>query len=91
MLLNGDVADSQTKSSLQWYEPGAKSVTDEIITHTYIEEVIFLDGGLEDRTLRQMFGKGSYAYRYPGMKHGPYQASPIGCLQFVKILPAALQ
>lgn len=33
------------KAVLQWYEPGVKSVTDEIITHTYIEEVCFWTAG----------------------------------------------
>ena len=48
--------------------------------------MIFLEGGLEDLTLSQAWGKGAYAYRYPGMKHGPYRALEGGCLQFVKIL-----
>ena len=87
LLLNGE-ADSDEKSVLQWYEPGAKSVTDEIITHPYIEEVCFLEGGLKDVTLGQGWGQGAYAYRLPGMKHGPYVASPQGCLQFVKLVPA---
>ena len=65
LLLNGD-ANASTKSVLQWYQPGAKSVTNDIITHTYTEEVVFLDGRLEDRTLRQAWGKGACAYRYPG-------------------------
>ncbi|KAH8820237.1 hypothetical protein F5884DRAFT_40667 [Xylogone sp. PMI_703] len=75
------------KSVLQWYEPGAKSVTDEIITHTYIEEVVFIEGGLRDVTLGKGWGPGAYAYRYPGMKHGPYVASDKGCFQFVKCSP----
>ena len=74
---------------LQWYEPYAVSVTDEVITHPYIEEVCFIEGGLEDVTLGQAWSTGAYVYRYPGMKHGPYKASPTGCLQFVKLLPAA--
>jgi len=87
LLLNGE-SKSDQKSVLQWYEPGATSVTDEIITHTYIEEVCFIEGGLEDVTLGQGWGQGAYAYRFPGMKHGPYKASPQGCLQFVKLVPA---
>lgn len=86
LLLNGE-RDSDNKSVLQWYEPGATSVTDEIITHTYIEEVCFIQGGLGDVTLGQSWGPGAYAYRLPGMKHGPYKASPQGCLQFVKLVP----
>ena len=81
LLLN---SDSREKSVLQWYEPGAKSISDEIIMHTYIEEVVFLEGGLEDVTLKNSWGKGAYAYRKPGMRHGPYRAREDGCLQFVK-------
>jgi hypothetical protein len=75
------------KSVLQWYEPGATSVTDEIITHPYIEEVVFLEGGLKDVSLGHEWGQGAYAYRLPGMKHGPYVASTSGCYEFVKITP----
>lgn len=87
LVLNGDPSSNE-KSVLQWYEPGAVSVTDEIITHTYIEEVCFIEGGLGDVTLGQEWGQGAYAYRLPGMKHGPYKASAQGCLQFVKLSPA---
>jgi hypothetical protein len=86
LLLNGN-ANSDNKSCLQWYEPNAKSVVMEVITHTYIEEVCFLEGGLIDVTLGEGWGQGAYAYRLPGMKHGPYQASPQGCLSFVKSVP----
>ncbi|KAK7219415.1 hypothetical protein V2G26_007418 [Clonostachys chloroleuca] len=78
---------SDHKSCLQWYEPNTTSVTDDIITHLYIEEVCFIEGGLLDVTLGEGWGPGSYAYRLPGMKHGPYKASPQGCLQFVKLVP----
>ncbi|OKL55535.1 hypothetical protein UA08_09194 [Talaromyces atroroseus] len=88
LLLNGK-RESHNKSVLQWYEPGATSVTDEVITHTYIEEVCFIEGGLEDVSLGQAWSIGAYAYRLPGMKHGPYKASPQGCLQFVKLVEAS--
>lgn len=87
LVLNGD-PNSDNKSVLQWYEPGATSATDEIITHTYIEEVCFIEGGLEDVTLGRGWSQGAYAYRLPGMKHGPYKASPQGCIMFVKLVPA---
>ncbi|KIW23399.1 uncharacterized protein PV07_11600 [Cladophialophora immunda] len=88
LLLNGS-RDSEEKSVLQWYEPNAVSVTDGAITHPYVEEVCLLQGGLEDLTLRQAWSTGAYAYRYPGMEHGPYKASPTGCLMFVKLLSAS--
>ena len=62
-------------------------MTDEIITHTYIEEVVFIEGGLRDVTLGQEWGPGAYAYRKPGMRHGPYVAHGTeGCFQFVKVV-----
>jgi hypothetical protein len=73
--LNGS---GENRSMLQWYEPGAKSVIDEIITHPYVEEVIFIEGGLKDVTLGLEWGPGAYAYRLPGMKHGPYVAGSKG-------------
>jgi hypothetical protein len=51
---------------LQWYEPGTPSVTDEIITHTYVEEVVLLEGELRDVTLGQGWGPGACAYRLRG-------------------------
>jgi hypothetical protein len=72
---------------LQWYEPGSKSVTDKVITHPYVEEVVFLEGGLRDVTLGVEWGQGAYAYRLPGMRHGPYVAGDSGCYQFVKMVP----
>ncbi|CAK7213018.1 hypothetical protein SBRCBS47491_001660 [Sporothrix bragantina] len=87
LQLNG-APDSDYKSVLQWYEPNTTSVDPcAIITHTYIEEVCYLQGGLTDVTLGQGWGPGAYAYRLPGMKHGPYKSSPEGCLQFVKLVP----
>ncbi|KAJ4480876.1 hypothetical protein J3R30DRAFT_3700334 [Lentinula aciculospora] len=60
------------------------SATFTAITHDYIEEVIVLEGGLRDLTLQQEWGPGAYAYRLPGMNHGPYKASKDGCLEFVR-------
>ncbi|KAH8692590.1 hypothetical protein BGW36DRAFT_463869 [Talaromyces proteolyticus] len=85
--LNGE-RGSHNRSVLQWYEPGATSATDEVITHTYIEEVCFLEGGLEDISLGKAWGQGAYAFRLPGMRHGPYKADgERGCLMFVKLVP----
>jgi hypothetical protein len=33
-------------------------------------------------------GVGAYAYRKPGMKHGPYTAGEHGCLMFVRCEPS---
>ncbi|KAJ5121238.1 uncharacterized protein N7515_009199 [Penicillium bovifimosum] len=77
----------ERKAVLQWYEPNAASTQTEPITHTYIEEVCILRGGLEDVSLAETWTIGCYAYRKPGMKHGPYRATGEGCLQFVKVEP----
>lgn len=84
LLLNGS---QEHKAVLQWWEPNI-TTADAPITHTYIEEVCFVKGGLEDLTLKQAWGVGAYAYRKPGMLHGPYKASEEGCLMFVKVIPA---
>ncbi|CAG8281179.1 unnamed protein product [Penicillium nalgiovense] len=83
-LLNGD---GEHKAVLQWWEPNTTSAQTEPMTHTYIEEVCTLRGGLEDLSLGQSWGMGAYAYREPGMEHGPYRATKEGCLQFVKVVP----
>lgn len=72
------------KSVLQYWEPGATSPTKEVITHEYVEEVVFIDGSMRDVTLGEEWGKGAYAYRFFGMRHGPYVAGKDGCYQFVK-------
>lgn len=82
-VLNGE---KDHKSVLQWWEPNTET-TNERISHSFIEEVCFLRGGLEDLYLGQAWGVGAYAYRLPGMLHGPYRASGEGCLMFVKVLP----
>lgn len=85
--LNGEL-ESNNRSVLQWYEPSARSATNEVITHTYIEEVCFLENELEDLSLGRAWGMGAYAYRLPGMRHGPYKAREEGCLMFVKMVEA---
>lgn len=85
LLLNGD---ADHKAVLQWWEPNATTANTPI-THPYIEEVCFLKGAQADLTLGESWGVGAYAYRNPGMEHGPYVASEEGCLMFVKVVPAS--
>ncbi|KAJ5634075.1 hypothetical protein N7528_001917 [Penicillium herquei] len=82
--LNGS---DERKSVFQWWEPNTET-SPERISHSFIEEVCFLKGGLEDLYLSESWGVGAYAFRLPGMLHGPYKASKDGCLMFVKISPA---
>lgn len=59
--------------------PGVR--TTGVAVHDYHEEVVILEGGLIDRGLDEAFTAGMYAYRTPGMEHGPYDY-PVGCLLF---------
>lgn len=66
-------------SRLLRVEPSVR--TKDVAEHDYYEEVLLLKGGLIDLTLNEVFTAGMYAYRTPGMKHGPYDY-PVGCLMF---------
>nr|WP_134007782.1 cupin domain-containing protein [Streptomyces sp. 846.5] len=50
-----------------------------VIQHEYCEEVLLLEGELEDLTLGTTFTAGHYACRPPGMPHGPYRTTT-GCV-----------
>ncbi|KAJ3890187.1 hypothetical protein GG344DRAFT_50124 [Lentinula edodes] len=79
--------NSSAEEAYPWYSPNVQWPLDNpVITHDYIEEVIFIEGGLKDLTLQREWGPGAYAYRLPGMKHGPYRAGENGCLEFVKCI-----
>ena len=58
-------------------EPGVETET--VLTHPFYEEVYILEGGVIDTRLDEAFTAGMYAYRTPGMEHGPY-AAPVGAL-----------
>jgi len=58
------------------FNPGDE--TSEVRTHNFYEEVYILDGTLMDKRLGKTFTKDMFAFRNPGMKHGPY-FSPDGC------------
>ncbi|KAJ2961562.1 hypothetical protein NQZ79_g3135 [Umbelopsis isabellina] len=45
------------------------------VTHEYWEQVYILEGELEDLSLKKIFRSGDFAFRPPGMKHGPYAVS----------------
>ncbi|KAK6198848.1 uncharacterized protein RJT21DRAFT_51626 [Scheffersomyces amazonensis] len=67
-------------SLLQRYDAGA--FTNDIANHSYFEEVYLIEGSLHDKSLNETFVKGSYAYRHPGMIHGPYKSTE-GCIMLV--------
>ncbi|CAF0868551.1 unnamed protein product [Adineta ricciae] len=73
------------QTSIQTWPPGFQTGND-VITHTYHEEVYILDGSITDLSLGQTFGKGYHAWRNPQMEHGPYQADDeLGCQMIVII------
>lgn len=72
-----------SETSIQTWPCGFKS-GDDIITHTFFEEVYILEGFITDLSLNKTFGKGYHAWRNPQMKHGPYIADEnLGCQMIV--------
>ncbi|GAA3806566.1 hypothetical protein GCM10022403_045790 [Streptomyces coacervatus] len=67
---------------LQRYEPGTDTSPQGTVRHDFFEEVYILDGSLTDLRLGETFTAGMYAYRHPGMEHGPW-TSPEGVMMFV--------
>lgn len=67
--------------------------------HDYIEEIFIIEGDFRDLKGRKsgsgevvqgeegdVWTKGSYAYRKPGMEHGPFRSEG-GCLMFIVVIP----
>lgn len=84
MILNAD-PKTERKTLLQQWQPNTKNIT-QTFTHNYIEEVYISEGDLTDMNLQQSWEKGAYAYRKPGMKHGPFKSEK-GCLMFITCSP----
>ena len=61
--------------------PGAETVDQGVLRHTFWEEVWIIEGSLHDLRLDKVFSAGMYACRPPGMPHGPWR-SPEGCTTF---------
>jgi hypothetical protein len=74
-------ADSGVATRMLRFDPGTDTSAAGPLVHDFWEEVYIVDGSLRDLTLDQTFGKGDYACRPPGMRHGPWVA-PEGCLTF---------
>ncbi|KAF5577483.1 cupin 2 domain-containing protein [Fusarium pseudocircinatum] len=79
--------DSQTgrRTTLQRWQPGARNQRD-VFIHDYVEEIFMIEGDLYDQNLQQGWEKGAYAYRKPGMRHGPFKSDG-GCLMFIVCIP----
>jgi hypothetical protein len=78
-LSRDDGTGSHTR--LLKFEPGCDTTPMGVQEHDFWEEVIIYEGTLHDLELDQVFTRGSYACRPPGMRHGPWQA-PEGCITF---------
>lgn len=86
MTLNEDPTTGR-KTILQRWEPNTEN-TKENYVHDYVEEIFLVEGDLRDvkRSPGVVWEKGAYAYRKPGMDHGPF-ASYKGCLMYVVCIP----
>ncbi|MGW2566395.1 cupin domain-containing protein [Streptomyces sp. NPDC001537] len=77
--------DPQTGDAtvLQRYEPGTDTSAQGSVRHDYFEEVYLVEGSLTDLRLGETFTAGMYAYRHPGMEHGPWTSGE-GVLMLVR-------
>lgn len=75
------------RTCLQRWAPRMANVAQNF-AHDYVEEIFLVSGDLADTKRGLSFAQGSYAYRKPGMEHGPFY-SEAGCLMFIVIIPAA--
>lgn len=69
--------ESKAYTRLVKFEPGCRM--DVVLEHEFFEEFLVIEGALVDSGLKKTFTKGMYAFRPPGLKHGPF-LSPEGCL-----------
>ncbi|TDZ33265.1 hypothetical protein C8035_v011717 [Colletotrichum spinosum] len=86
MVLNADAATGR-RTTLQRWSPGAVN-QQPIFVHDYVEEIYLAEGDLFDTRLGQGWTKGAYAYRKPGMEHGPFKSEG-GCLMFILCIPVS--
>jgi ChrR Cupin-like domain len=79
-VLSTDPASGVATRMLR-FDPGTDTSAAGAQVHAFWEEVYILEGSLRDLTLDQVFVKGMYTCRPPGMAHGPWVATD-GCLTF---------
>jgi hypothetical protein len=72
-------AKTGSHSRLVKFDPGVR--TEGRLCHDFWEEILILEGNLEDLYNNQLLEKGFYTCRAPGVKHGPYGSSR-GCVVF---------
>lgn len=100
LTLNADPSTGRA-TYLQRWAPNIQNEKQNFV-HDYVEEIIILEGDLRDLRGRrsgtgellkdgdggngEVWVKGSYAYRKPGMEHGLF-GSGNGCLMFIVCIP----
>lgn len=97
MTLNRDPTTGRA-TYLQKWEPQTSNEIQNFV-HDYVEEIMIVEGDLRDLKGRksgsgevvegqegEVWRKGSYAYRKPGMAHGPFRSEK-GCLMFIVVIP----
>ncbi|KAF1844938.1 uncharacterized protein K460DRAFT_365874 [Cucurbitaria berberidis CBS 394.84] len=98
MTLNKDPSTGRA-TYLQKWQPNTENQIQNFV-HDYIEEIFIVEGDFRDLKGRQngsgiiqegkegdVWTKGSYAYRKPGMEHGPFRSEG-GCLMFIVCIPS---
>lgn len=88
LALNEDTASGR-KTVLQRWQPRTANAPSQSFVHDYVEEIFLVSGDLCDSDTRRGGGPwtaGAYAYRKPGMEHGPFYSEG-GCLMFIVIIP----
>ena len=85
LVLNHDPSTGR-RTTLQRWQPGAVNTLSRVFTHDYVEEIYLAEGELTDTRLGKGWVKGAYAYRKPGMEHGPFKSEK-GCLMFIVCIP----
>lgn len=88
LVLNQDTQTGR-RTTLQRWQPGARNQQD-VFIHDYVEEIFMVEGYLYDVNLHKGWEKGAYAYRKPGMRHGPFKSEG-GCLMFIVCIPVDAQ
>lgn len=86
LVLNEDPSTGRRTLLQRWDPSTTNSPADQVFVHDYVEEIYMVDGDLFDITLGEGWSKGAYAYRKPGMRHGPFRSEG-GCLMFILCIP----
>jgi hypothetical protein len=96
MTLNSDPSTGRATYLQRWAPQTSNQIQN--FVHDYIEEIVIVEGDLRDLKGRksgtgevgegggEVWTQGAYAYRKPGMEHGPFRSEQ-GCLMFIVVIP----